>query len=54
MAKHLTSLAEHYDQMASALRDNEAGEVFSREDIQGQSQRMSRDFDFDVPRRDEP
>ncbi|CAL1716570.1 unnamed protein product [Somion occarium] len=34
MAKHLTSLAEHYDQMASALRDNEAGEVFSREDIQ--------------------
>lgn len=37
MAKHLTSLAEHYDQMADALRDSEAGEIFGDEDIQGLS-----------------
>jgi autophagy-related protein 17 len=36
MAAHLESLASHYDQMASALRDSEAGEAFSDEDLQGE------------------
>jgi autophagy-related protein 17 len=35
MAGHLESLASHYDQMAGALRESEAGEVFSDEDLQG-------------------
>lgn len=35
MAGHLESLATHYDQMASALRDSEAGEDFSEDDLQG-------------------
>jgi autophagy-related protein 17 len=35
MANHLESLASHYDQMAGALRESEAGEVFSEEDLQG-------------------
>ena len=35
MARHLESLAAHYDQMAGALRDSEAGEVFTEEDLQG-------------------
>ncbi|KAF9267782.1 hypothetical protein L218DRAFT_919469 [Marasmius fiardii PR-910] len=41
MARHLESLASHYDQMASALHDSEAGEVFSVEDVQ----QMNRDTD---------
>lgn len=36
MASHLESLAAHYDQMAEALRESEAGEAFSEEDLQGQ------------------
>ena len=35
MARHLESLAAHYDQMATALKDNEAGGMFSEEDLQG-------------------
>lgn len=35
MAAHLESLASHYDQMATALRESEAGEEFSEEDIHG-------------------
>lgn len=35
MARHLDSLTAHYDQMAVALRDSEAGETFSEEDLQG-------------------
>jgi len=35
MARHLESLAAHYDQMAAALKDSEAGESFSEEDLQG-------------------
>lgn len=35
MARHLDSLTAHYDQMAVALRDSEAGEIFSEEDFQG-------------------
>ncbi|KAK1226570.1 Autophagy- protein 17 [Marasmius sp. AFHP31] len=34
MAKQLESLASHYDQMATALHESEAGEVFSDEDVQ--------------------
>ncbi|KAK7033021.1 kinase activator, partial [Favolaschia claudopus] len=34
MARHLESLAAHYDQMAGALNESEAGEAFSEEDIQ--------------------
>ncbi|KZT22417.1 hypothetical protein NEOLEDRAFT_1071676 [Neolentinus lepideus HHB14362 ss-1] len=34
MASHLESLAAHYDQMATALRDHEAGETFDEEDLQ--------------------
>ncbi|EGN98873.1 hypothetical protein SERLA73DRAFT_168466 [Serpula lacrymans var. lacrymans S7.3] len=34
MASHLESLAAHYDQMAGALRESEAGESFSEEDLQ--------------------
>jgi len=36
MARHLESLAAHFDQMAAALKDNEAGETFSEEDLQGE------------------
>ncbi|KAJ7903658.1 autophagy protein Apg17-domain-containing protein [Mycena olivaceomarginata] len=39
MARHLESLAAHYDQMAGALNETEAGEVFSEEDLQA----MNRD-----------
>jgi hypothetical protein len=35
MAAHLESLASHYDQMATALRESEAGEEFNDEDIHG-------------------
>jgi len=35
MAGHLESLAAHYDQMAGALREIEAGEQFAQEDLQG-------------------
>jgi autophagy-related protein 17 len=34
MAGLLESLASHYDQMAGALKDSEAGEAFSEEDLQ--------------------
>ncbi|KAJ7931431.1 hypothetical protein B0H13DRAFT_1857841 [Mycena leptocephala] len=34
MARHLESLAAHYDQMAGALNESEAGEAFSEEDLQ--------------------
>lgn len=37
MAKHLESLASHYDQMAAALRDKETGMVFNEEDLQGRA-----------------
>lgn len=37
MARHLGSLTAHYDQMAIALKDSEAGETFSEEDLQGMS-----------------
>ncbi|TFK27121.1 hypothetical protein FA15DRAFT_666617 [Coprinopsis marcescibilis] len=39
MAEKLESLAGHYDQMAGALKDSEAGEGFSEEDLQA----MNRD-----------
>ncbi|KAF7330456.1 Kinase activator [Mycena venus] len=39
MARHLESLAAHYDQMAGALNESEAGEAFSEEDLQA----MNRD-----------
>ena len=35
MAKHLESLTQHYDQMASALQDSERGEAFDEVDLQG-------------------
>lgn len=35
MATLLVSLTGHYDQMARALRDSEAGEAFSDGDLQG-------------------
>jgi hypothetical protein len=35
MAGHLESLAAHYDQMAGTLRESEAGEEFTEDDIQG-------------------
>ena len=35
MARLLESLAVHYGQMAAALKDSEAGESFSEEDLQG-------------------
>ncbi|KAF9790384.1 autophagy-related protein 17 [Thelephora terrestris] len=34
MARHLDSLTAHYDQMAAALKESEAGETFSEEDFQ--------------------
>ncbi|KAJ3996179.1 autophagy-related protein 17 [Lentinula boryana] len=34
MATHLESLAAHYDQMGNALRESEAGDVFSQDDLQ--------------------
>lgn len=34
MADLLESLASHYEQMDTALKDTEAGEVFSQEDLQ--------------------
>lgn len=40
MANHLESLAAHYDQMLVAMRDHEAGEDFSEEDIQGWPARL--------------
>ena len=36
MARHLESLASHYDQMAAALRDKEAGVLFSEDDLTGE------------------
>ncbi|KAF7327879.1 Autophagy-related protein 17 [Mycena kentingensis (nom. inval.)] len=41
MARHLESLAAHYDQMADALHESETGEAFGEEDIQA----MNRDTD---------
>lgn len=41
MAGHLHSLTGHYDQMAQALHDSEAGEIFSEDDLQ----EMHRDTD---------
>ena len=41
MAKHLHSLTGHYEQMAQALHDSEAGETFSDVDIQGTSTTLS-------------
>jgi len=35
MARHLESLASHYEQMAAALKGSEIGESFSEEDLQG-------------------
>lgn len=35
MAHHLESLTSHYDQMAGALKDHEAGEEFLEDDLQG-------------------
>ena len=35
MARHLESLASHYDQMADALHDSEAGISHSEEEMQG-------------------
>ena len=35
MARNLESLVAHYAQMAAALKDSEAGETFSEEDLQG-------------------
>lgn len=37
MARHLESLASHYDQMAGALHDSEAGIAYSEEEMQGRS-----------------
>ncbi|KAG2133664.1 autophagy-related protein 17 [Suillus bovinus] len=34
MARHLSSLTSHYEQMADALKESEAGEIFSEEDLQ--------------------
>ncbi|KAJ7274517.1 autophagy-related protein 17 [Mycena haematopus] len=39
MARHLESLAAHYDQMAGALNESEAGEIFSEDDLEA----MNRD-----------
>jgi autophagy-related protein 17 len=36
MARHLESLAAHYDQMASALRESEAGEEYAEDDLYGE------------------
>lgn len=35
MASHLESLAAHYDQMATALKEKEAGEDIGEEDMEG-------------------
>ncbi|KAF9061421.1 autophagy-related protein 17 [Rhodocollybia butyracea] len=34
MASHLESLAAHYDQMVNAMRESEAGDAFSEDDLQ--------------------
>ena len=44
MAKHLESLAAHYEQMAAALRDKEAGMAFSEEDLQGTSSENFKEY----------
>ena len=41
MARHLESLASHYDQMADALHDSEAGISHSEEEMQGRRIRGS-------------
>ncbi|ESK94616.1 kinase activator [Moniliophthora roreri MCA 2997] len=41
MARHLESLASHYEQMANALHESEAGEAYSEEDVE----QMNRDTD---------
>lgn len=48
MAGHLESLTAHYDQMAATLRESEAGEVFSEEDLQGQCSCNPLSFFFTV------
>lgn len=40
MANHLESLASHYDQMADALHDSEAGIFHSEEEMQGSYNRF--------------
>ena len=35
MARNLESLVAHYAQMAAALKDSEAGEMFSEEELRG-------------------
>ncbi|KAH0832924.1 autophagy protein Apg17-domain-containing protein [Lanmaoa asiatica] len=40
MARHLESLASHYDQMANALHDSEAGISHSEEEMQGRHSRI--------------
>ncbi len=39
MAHQLESLAEHFEKMEVALKDSEAGETFSEDDIQGMHSR---------------
>ena len=41
MAEKLESLAGHYDGMAAALKDSEAGEVFGDEDLESTSRSCS-------------
>lgn len=41
MAGHLESLALHYDQMANALHDSEAGISHSEDEMQGRQIRLS-------------
>ena len=42
MASHLESLAAHYDQMATALKEKEAGEDIGEEDMEGLSTTVSK------------
>ena len=41
MANQLEGLAEHFEKMELALRESEAGEKFTEEDIQGMLSRAS-------------
>jgi len=55
MAKHLESLASHYEQMESALNVCEAGEELSKEDLRGREVRLMFAFVITVLRsRDVP
>ena len=44
MAKHLESLASHFEQMESTLNDCEAGEELSEEDLRGMDIRLTISF----------